>query len=105
MATITHFQPLDAGITLLDAPGGPQVRLRFTGPFDGRTVIWDALFRIARENEPNAIEIGPEGAEGILLTVTLALPCFDLPAIRNAVIMIRQYKRLRPGRHEYGMRG
>lgn len=104
MASPSHFQPLDAEITLLEEAGGPQVRLRFCGPFEGRTVTWDATFRVAQHNQPNAIEIGSEGAEGLPLTVTLALPRFDLPAIRKTVIMIRQYKRLHYGRHEFGRR-
>lgn len=103
MVTKIHTQPLDDEITLLSEPGGQQVRLRFGGPFEGRTVTWDATFRTAQAL-PNAIEIGPEGADGLPLTVTLVLPCFDLPAIRKAVIMVRQYKRLHYGRHEFGMR-
>ncbi|HEY0635231.1 MAG TPA: hypothetical protein VGE00_07615 [Gammaproteobacteria bacterium] len=102
MASHSHFQPLDAEITLLDAAGGPRVRLRFSGPFEGRTVIWDATFRTAQGGERNAIEIGAEGVAGVPLSVTLALPCFDLPAIRKTVIMIRQYKRLQRGRLEFG---
>ncbi len=102
--TIIPNCPLDGTLSLLDEPGGPQVRLRFSGPFEGRTVTWDATFRIAQRGEPNAIEIGAEGPAGLPLTVTLALPCFDLPAIRKTVIMIRQYKRLHYGRHEFGLR-
>ena len=104
MAENRNFQSLDSEITLLSEPGGPEVHLRFTGPFEGHTVTWDATFRRAQENQPNAIDIGEEGPYGVLLTVTLALPCFDLPAIRKTVIMIRQYKRLRRGKHEFGLR-
>jgi len=104
MAMNLNTPPLDDEITLLTEPGGQQVRLRFTGPFEGRTVTWDATFRAAQQHQPNAIEIAPEGADGVPLTVTLALPCFDLPAIRKTVIMIRQYKRLHYGRHEFGVR-
>lgn len=103
MVVKINTQPLDDEITLLSEPGGQQVRLRFSGPFEGRTVTWDATFRTAQE-QPNAIEIGPEEREGLPLTVTLTLPCFDLPAIRKTVIMVRQYKRLHYGRHEFGMR-
>ena len=55
MASPAHSQPLDSEITLLSEPGGAQVRLRFSGPFEGRTVTWDATFRIAGEDQPNAI--------------------------------------------------
>ncbi len=103
MAKTSHFQALDTEITLLSEPGEGQVRLRFTGPFEGRTVTWDATFQVAQRNQPNAIEIGTEEPDGVQLTVTLALPRFDLPAIRKTVIMIRQYKRLQRGRHEFGV--
>ncbi len=36
------------------------------------------------------------------LTVVLDLPSIDTPALRKTVIMLRRWKRLRPGRHEYG---
>ncbi len=103
MAKTTHFQALDMEITLLSEPDEEQVRLRFTGPFEGHTVTWNATFQVARQNQPNAIEIGNEGSDGVQLTVTLALSRFDLPAIRKTVIMIRQYKRLQRGRYEFGV--
>jgi len=103
MANPIHFQVLDSEITLRSEPGEPQVYLRFSGPFEGHTVIWDATFRVAQKGQPNTIEIGNEGPDGVQLTVTLALPSFDLPAIRKTVIMIRQYKRLKRGRHEFGV--
>lgn len=103
MVTHTNFQSLDAEITLLGKPEGDEVHLRFTGPFEGRIVTWNATFRIAQVNQPNAIEIGPEGPDGVALTVTLDIPRFDLPAIRKTVIMIRQYRRLRRGTHEFGV--
>lgn len=98
-------------LELLDTPGGKMLRLRYPGPFEGRVVHWDAtLFtpiawkavRGEDRTPRNIIEIGPEGACGIELNICLQVECIDLPTIRKAVVMIRQYKRLQRGRHEYG---
>lgn len=93
---------------LMDTIGGSRLRLRFQGPFEGNTVTWDATFIALTANQEtppypgNFIDIGETGAEGIRLTVGLSVPCIDLPTVRKAMMMIRQYKRLRRGRHEYG---
>ncbi len=90
--------------------------LAFTGPFEGREVVWrcelvtlDAeLRRLALEDSSatrglrNFIEIGEPVAEGIPLRVGLALSQVDTAAIDRMILMIRLYKNLRRGRHEYG---
>ncbi|MGM0594118.1 MAG: hypothetical protein ACQETD_06245 [Pseudomonadota bacterium] len=98
--------------TLLETPGGQTLRLRFSGPYDGREVTWDATFTTLtewRHRHPqsevrqNFIEIpGDHADELIPLTVCLNLPAIDLPTVRKAILMVRQYKRLGPGRHCYG---
>lgn len=84
--------------------GGPELRLRFRGPFEGREIMWDARFVTRRHSgaECNSIEIGAEGPHGRCLTVVLDVSCFDAPTVSKAIIMMRQYKRLRRGRHEFG---
>jgi len=96
---------------LLGAPGGERLRLRFRGPFEGRTVTWDATLvalRCPEHPRPGAapgssfIEIGADGAAGVAITVGLQVERIDPPTARKAMIMIRRYKRLRRGRHDYG---
>lgn len=96
---------------LLSPPGGAQLRLRFDGPFEGRKVTWDThLLTLAawRQRHPhsdlqqNFIEVGEEGPQGIALTVVLDVPRIDLPTVRKTMMMVRQYKCLRRGRHRYG---
>lgn len=48
------------------------------------------------------IDIGEMTPRGRALTVGLCVPDIDEAVIRRTVIMIRQYKRLRHGRHEFG---
>ncbi len=112
MPTISSHKsdPL-AGAELLDPPGGGKLRLRFSGPFEGREVRWNAtLFTPAAWAEThgetlppkNIIEIGDKGEQGIQLNICLKVTAIDLPTIRKAVMMIRQYKRLQRGLHQYG---
>jgi len=92
---------------------GQQAQVRFTGPYQGKDVVWDCCFVIvARESqradsgspEPNEnfIDIGEPVACGIPLRVCLNLDRIDLPAIQKMIVMIRNYKRLRQGRHRFG---
>jgi hypothetical protein len=90
-------------VELLDTPGGTSLRLRFQGPFEGRTVTWLAtLHALTGRGGGNYIEIGEDLPGGIPIAVGLQVPRIDRPTARNAVIMIRRYKRLCRGRHEYG---
>lgn len=86
--------------------GGDELRLRFRGPYDGGEVMWDAHFmtraHCGTETTYNFIDIGTEGLHGRQLTVVLDVDCFDAPTLRKTIIMVRQYRRLRPGRHEFG---
>jgi hypothetical protein len=91
---------------ILGPLGGGELRLRFRGPYAGREVVWDAHFmtrsRYGTETTRNFIDIGAEGPHGRQLIVVLNVDCFDTPTLRKAIIMVRQYRRLRPGRHEFG---
>lgn len=96
---------------LLDAPGGSALRLRFPGPFEGRTVTWDATFVALGDPEMrtgsgtsvgNFIEIGADGPNGVAIRVGLQVARIDAPTIRKTMIMLRRYRRLRRGRHDYG---
>lgn len=89
----------------LTAPGGNEVRLRFQGPFAGSQVTWNAHFMTRQHSgeSRNSITIGDETDNGRPLRVILDVPAFDLITIHKTIIMVRQYKRLRPGRHEFGV--
>jgi hypothetical protein len=104
--------------TALGPIGPGSARGRFAGRFYGRPVRWDAEILTLNERRRRLqaagevsggeltlrqfIEIGEETAEGRRLTVGLNLPAIDEPAVRKTMVMIRNYKRLRCGRHDYG---
>jgi len=98
-------------------PGPQSAHVRFTGRLQGREVVWNCEFvtlqseleRLAGRAGPAApdsvrgfIEIGEPCERGVPLRVGLNLERIDYPAILKMIVMIRNYKRLRPGRHEFG---
>lgn len=89
--------------TLLEPLHPDRARFVFTGPFQGGETDWDTT--LTRLPDPGAspfIDIGGAGHHGRLLHVALAIPVVDVPALLRVIIMIRQYRRLRPGRHVFG---
>lgn len=89
----------------LDALGGDRVRVRFAGRLLGESVTWDAtLCTLAAASHParRFIEVGETTSEGTRLTVGLDVARIDRPTVLKTVIMIRGWKNLRPGRHDYG---
>lgn len=101
--------------SLLAAPTAQQAHFVFTGRFQDRDVIWNTtlltLAHYHHDQPPVAhaverlpfLEIGAQSATGRALRVALDIEQIDEPAILRTIIMIRQYKRLREGRHEFGV--
>jgi hypothetical protein len=93
-----------------------RARLRFSGRFEAAEVVWDCEFVTLQSEQrrhtgaPRAepdrlrsfIDIGAPGEQGVPLRVGLDLVRIDRPAILKMIVMIRNYKRLRRGRHEFG---
>lgn len=97
-----------------------EVRLRFVGPFEGIPVVWEARVRRVGAGQPRYIAVGDwtetkgarpaarvsagdtRRADAIALEVGLDVPVLDPPTLRKTVMMVRQWKRLRAGRHEFG---
>lgn len=94
-----------------------RAHIRFTGSFQGNEVIWDAVIvTLAHEflelypageqpaaglSLPQFIEVGATADGMRKLRVGLNVPRIDAAVLHKTIIMIRNYKRLRPGRHEY----
>lgn len=102
---------------LLGELDGNTAHVRFSGRFEGRQVYWDCEFvtlqfeyqRLANsvpagERQPLRcfIKIEASPTEQVSLRVGLNIPRIDAPAIEKMVLMIRNYQRLRVGRHEFG---
>ena len=116
---MTHSYPLARefhGIrfSLLEPPAPGQARFTFTGRFQNQEIVWDTtLLTLAHyhaEQPASAqpmvriafLEIGGNTAHGVAIRVALGIARIDESAILRTMIMIRNYKRLHPGRHEFG---
>lgn len=98
--------------TLIQQLDDQLAHLKFTGPFQGRTVTWDTHFftldaYIAKENVTNMkhkqiIDIQPLEQDTMKLTVALNISKVNKPNIQKMMIMIKHYKNLSVGRHVYG---
>ena len=86
--------------------------IQFEGPFQGETVTWDTHFFTLNgyvahkkyKDEPLKQFIMIESIEDDLLKLTVALkiPEINHQNIQKMMIMVKQYKNLSLGRHEYG---
>ena len=89
-------------------------QIRFIGSFEGRPVIWDATIvtldhrhATGGGNErahPGSQFIEIDEGEGDIrkITIGLQLERIDEQTILKTIIMVRKYKRLHTGRHEFG---
>lgn len=108
---------MDREYSYLEPPRDDHVHIRFTGPFQGQRITWDASIstlehefrvrRLSRRTRTNPrlrqfIDVGPADGDTRPLRVGLNVERLDEPVIRKTIIMIRQYKLLHEGYHEYG---
>ena len=93
------------------------VRIRFPGLLMGKQVVWNAKIQTLQDKlrrnlkQINAsveahslkqsIKIS-ETDQGYSIEIALNLTQIDVAAIKRTIIMIRKYKRLHPGLHEFG---
>jgi hypothetical protein len=94
-------------------PAEDRAGIRFLGTFEGAEVIWDAtVMTLARYNTQQAMENKPAAQRQFIdiartgntlrrIVIGLELENIDTPALLKTIIMIRKYKRLHTGRHEF----
>lgn len=89
-----------------------KVYLQFEGVFDGEVVIWHTCVQTVKEfSLNNPVDDDPKQFINIELVggfhkldIALNIKQIDMPALERTIIMIRRYKRLALGCHEYGAR-
>lgn len=83
-----------------------RAHIQFIGMFEGRDVVWDAKIYALRSSRAVAarpfIDIAARGSRLIRIKIGLAVERLDVATLLKAMIMVRQYKRLRRGRFEFG---
>lgn len=114
-------QKPDIEYTLQQRFSAAHVQLQFNGTLNNQAVVWQAHIRTLHDYCLNETAISQRHATQKIirvqaqsfiditvhnnthsLFVALNLPVIDDAAILRTIIMIRQYKRLTPGRHHYG---
>lgn len=92
-----------AGIELL-ALAPERAEFRMAGRWLGRQVWWrvrlEALGR-SRAGVPQYIEIAREPGREVPVRIGLRIDRVDVAAVLKTAILLRNYRRLRPGRHEW----
>ncbi|KPJ95044.1 MAG: hypothetical protein AMJ53_03695 [Gammaproteobacteria bacterium SG8_11] len=94
-----------------------KAHVQFIGKLNEQEVLWDATIQTLASylaENPQAIpskktldvrsfmQVEPPENGVSLLKVVLAVPLIDEPTIKKTIIMIRCYKRLKVGYHEFG---
>lgn len=98
--------------TLIQQYNDQHIHLKFDGPFQDKIVTWDThFFTLENYNAENGVQdadtkqfIDIESIESnsMRLTIALKIPDISHSNIQKMIIMIKQYKNLSIGRHEYG---
>ena len=95
---------------LIDQSEPDCARVRFHGTFHGAPVLWDArivtLQRAQRERSVASVRqfievIRVEGRHGVA-QVGLPVPRIDRATVLKTITMLRQWRRLDRGLHEFG---
>lgn len=87
-------------VLLAQAPR--HIEFRCLGALDGRELVWDVDLRaLGREAPEQYIDIGARDGDLQSIRIGLLLDELDQPSIVKTMMMIRQYKRLKPGRHSF----
>ncbi len=89
-----------------------HTHIKFAGSFQDQAVTWDTHFftldgynaqeSIKNESLKQFFHIESCGNDVFKLTIVLKIPEITEPNILKMMIMVRQYKNLTLGRHEYG---
>ncbi len=100
---------------LLSPLPAPVAEVRFVGSLAGRRVLWRmrlcTLDRFVEERGPardwpasprGAMYLEPESAQAWRAHVGLAVSVIDQPVVRKAMVMMRNYRALRPGLRVWG---
>ena len=75
----------------------------FIGRFEDREVVWEmTLCSTGEQGKRSIMEITPDPGGNMLLRIELAVSMIDDAVIKKTIIMMRNYRRLKVGRHEWG---
>lgn len=116
MKRVSGLSANPAEYELLTPLPGEHVQVRFSGPYKGNAIVWHLqlmtvafYFKTRGRPEQDDAPHSPrqfiyieECGEDNNVIVAMNVPVIDEPTLKKAMIMIRKYKRLRPGWHFWG---
>jgi len=82
-----------------------HAHIKFAGSFQNQAVTWDTQFSqesIENKSLKQFLHIEADKNDVFKLTIVLKIPEITEPNIQKMMIMVKQYKKLTLGRHEYG---
>jgi len=102
-----NAKPANPDFDLVEQSGPDRARIRFAGRFAGRDVTWDATvialdaYPHRQHQSPQYLEIAKTSGTRVPITIGLHVAVIDTPTLAKTVVMVRNYKRLKEGRHEF----
>ena len=87
------------------AVGGTEVSVAFAGQFETRPVVWLATICCLPADidgqKQQYIDVSVQDQTRPEITIGLPLTSINEPDILKSIMMVRQYRNLRRGRHEF----
>ena len=86
--------------------GEAKASIAFAGQLEGQSVIWHAtLIALKAGGAESVIQYidvtGQHNSDGYAVEIGLPVYAIDEPTVLKSITMIRQYKKLHQGRHEF----
>ena len=111
----SQLQELGSDYLLINRLSDQQVHVKFIGNFQGQQLVWHAVIRTLHDYYESELKKTSDDKfelrqfidiekkdDGYRISLVLNLDKIDEGAIQKSIIMVRNYKRLSLGRHEYG---
>ncbi|HEY5604222.1 MAG TPA: hypothetical protein VIM41_14055 [Gammaproteobacteria bacterium] len=83
------------------AAGECEVNVEFTGWFESRAVVWLAAIRCLPPGAQQYIDVQVDNPAYPRIDIGLPLTAINVPDILKTIMLVRQYKNLHRGRHEF----
>ena len=88
---------------VIDPGDGTYTVIRFKSKFRGQWTTWRARIELRPAGSGSYIDVAePNSDQERDLRIGLPITEVDRATISKVIVMIRQYKKLAPGRHEFG---
>jgi len=88
---------------VVDPGDDDYIVITFDGRFENTKLLWRATIRALGMGRRSYIDVTDISQGQGNVEVGLPVDKIDVPTIKKTIVMMRQYKNLRLGRHEFGL--